>query len=136
MCVELDPDFFYLMQSFAERSGLRAVHVSRGHDALPAARGERPAVVFLEADSPAEMPAWEVLKALKADEATHTIPVVVFSWINEEEHAMEEGADVYVQKPVMYVDFIDALAVAGICQSDLDTQPSDPKGGALSSPEG
>jgi CheY-like chemotaxis protein len=112
------------------------VHVSHGQDAVQLARRDQPTVVFLEADSPAEISAWQVLKALKADQATRAIPVVLFSWVNEEEHAIEAGVDVYVQKPVMYVDFIDALAVAGICQSDLDTQPSDPKGGALSSPEG
>ena len=120
MCVELDPDFFYLMQSFAERSGLRAVHVSRGQEAVQLAKHERPTVVFLEADHPAEMSAWEVLRAFKSDQATREIPVVLFSWVNEEEHAIEEGADVYVQKPVMYVDFIDALAVAGICKGNSD----------------
>jgi CheY-like chemotaxis protein len=121
MCVELDPDFFYLMQSFAERSGLRAMHVSRGQEAVQLARHERPTVVLLEADHPAEMSAWEVLRALKTDQVTCEIPVVLFSWVNEEEHAIEEGADVYVQKPVMYVDFIDALAVAGICQGNTNS---------------
>jgi putative two-component system response regulator len=141
MCVDLDPDFFYLMQTFAERSGLRAVLVHRARQALEFARGQKPAVVFLEIDQPAEMSAWEVLRALKADQATQSIPVVIFSWVNEEEHALEEGADVYVQKPVMYADFIDALAVAGICQASPGSDrpnidASHGKGGALPQPEG
>ncbi len=141
MCVELDPDFYYLMQTFAERSGLRAAHVHRSREALEFARCQKPAVVFLEADRPAEMSAWEVLKALKTDQATQAIPVVVFSWVNEEERALEGGADVYVQKPVMYADFIDALAVAGVCQENLerthpDVDASQEKGGVLPQPEG
>jgi len=79
MCVELDPDFFYLMQSFAERCGLRAIHVNRGKDSVKLVKHERPTVIFLETDSPAEMPAWDVLRALKADNTTRDIPVVLFS---------------------------------------------------------
>jgi hypothetical protein len=40
--------------------------------------------------------------------------VILFSWLNEEEQALKAGANVYVKKPVMYVDFSDALAEAGI----------------------
>jgi hypothetical protein len=50
------------------------------------------------------------------------VPVVLFSWLNEEERALAEGVDVYVQKPVMYVDFLNALADAGIAPDTQDVQ--------------
>jgi CheY-like chemotaxis protein len=115
MCVELDSDFFYLIRSFAERSGLRAEYINRGTDALAQARLSRPVVVFLEADHPSQHPAWNVLAGLKADPVTQEIPVVLFSWLDDEELALQKGADVYVRKPVMFADFLSALTTAGVC---------------------
>lgn len=113
LCVELDPDFYYLIQSYAGRSGLRAAHVGRGVETLSAVHQIRPAVICLEPEHHADETAWEVLRALKADPLAAAIPVILFSWLEEEEKARVAGAAVYVRKPVMYVDFLDALAAAG-----------------------
>ncbi len=136
LCVELDPDFFYLIRSYAERSGLQAAHANRGQDALLLVKRDPPTIVFLEADRPAELSAWEILKVLKSDQSTRSIPVVLFSWMDEEERALEEGADVFVQKPVMYVDFTDALSVAGVSQGSQNIDSLNQKGGALAPSEG
>jgi CheY-like chemotaxis protein len=114
LCVALDPDFFYLIQSYAGRCGMRALHVARGGDALAMAKQEKPAVVCLEPEHHADRSAWEVLGALKAQAETQAIPVILFSWLEEEEKARASGAAVYVRKPVMYVDFLEALADAGV----------------------
>ena len=114
MCVELDSDFYYLIQKYAERSGLSALLVSRGAEALQLAKKVRPNLICLEPEQGADRSAWEVLAALKSDSETAAIPVILFSWLNEEEQALKAGADVYVKKPVMYVDFTGALEVAGI----------------------
>lgn len=113
LCVELDPDFYYLIQSYAERSGLSAAHVERGPEALSAVHQSRPAVICLEPEHRADETAWEVLRMLKADAQAAPIPIILFSWLDEEEKARAAGAAVYVRKPVMYVDFLDALAAAG-----------------------
>jgi CheY-like chemotaxis protein len=114
LCVELDPDFYYLIQSYAERSGLRAAHVAHGAEVLPTIRQDKPSVIFLEPEHRADESTWEVLRALKADPEAAPIPIILFSWLDEEEKARSAGAAVYVRKPVMYVDFLDALAAAGI----------------------
>jgi CheY-like chemotaxis protein len=114
MCVELDSDFYYLIQKYAERSGLAALLVSQGAEALQLTKKVRPVVVCLEPERGAEHTAWEVLAALKSDSETAAIPVILFSWLDEKEQALNAGASVYVKKPVMYVDFNDALAEAGI----------------------
>jgi CheY-like chemotaxis protein len=114
MCVELDSDFYYLIQKYAERSGLAALLVSQGAEALQLTKKVRPAVVCLEPEQGADRTAWEVLTALKSDSETAGIPVILFSWLDEEEQALKAGASVYVKKPVMYVDFSEALAEAGV----------------------
>jgi len=55
--------------------------------------------------------------------------VILFSWLNEEDQALRAGASVYVRKPVMYVDFVDALAVAGIRRPRPEKSESNEKGG-------
>jgi CheY-like chemotaxis protein len=129
LCVELDPDFFYLIRSYAERSGLSAIQIDHAGEALAAALREQPLVVFLEPEHNPERAAWDVLRELKAGAETAAIPVVFFSWLNDEEKALQAGANVYVRKPVMYVDFVDALAEAGIRQARQERSESNEKGG-------
>jgi len=40
---------------------------------------------------------------------------LLFSWLDDEELALQKGADVYVRKPVMFADFLSALTTAGVC---------------------
>jgi CheY-like chemotaxis protein len=115
LCIELDADFFYLVRSYAERGGLRAEPVSRGTDAVDQAKMTKPAVIFLEIDRPTQQRSWDVLAALKSEQAVKDIPVVVFSWLEEEEVAIQKGADVFVRKPVMFSDFLDVLISFGLC---------------------
>jgi CheY-like chemotaxis protein len=114
MCVELDSDFYYLIQKYAERSGLAALLVSQAAEALQLTKKVRPVVVCLELEQGADRTTWEVLAALKSDSETAGIPVILFSWLDEEDQALKAGANVYVKKPVMYVDFSESLAEAGI----------------------
>ena len=50
---------------------------------------------------------------VKSGSQAAPIPIILFSWLEDEEKARAAGAAVYVRKPVMYVDFLDALAAAG-----------------------
>jgi hypothetical protein len=45
---------------------------------------------------------------------TSKIPVVICSWLIEEKSGIEEGADVYLRMPILYENFQEALAKAGI----------------------
>jgi len=42
--------------------------------------------------------------------------VILFSWLDEEETALDKGVDIYVRKPIMYADFLRALVSVGICE--------------------
>jgi len=119
MCVGLDPDFFYLIQNYAQRSGLSAVHTNLTTDLLVCIKRERPVVLFMEPEQLVDRTAWKILRTIKADPEIAGIPVILFSWLDEEDQALEAGVDVFVKKPVMYANFLDALAVAGVHHENL-----------------
>ncbi len=114
LCVELDADFFYLIRSYAERSGLRAEMARRGEDVVEQVRQLQPAVLIFGIDHPGRDSAFATIEELKSDANTLSIPAVVFSWMEDEELALERGADFFVRKPVMYADFLGALTTVGI----------------------
>ncbi len=116
LCIALDADFYYLIRSYAQRSGMRTEYLPQGSESLTRAHELQPAVVFLEYDQPAEVSIWEIVSQLKSDPVVQNIPVVVFSWLEEEENALEKGVDIFVRKPIMYADFQEILVSLGICQ--------------------
>lgn len=101
-------------------------HVEDGVEALDFlfARGryagrdllEPPKVVLLDLKLP-RINGLEVLSALKADERTRSIPVVVVTSSAEDpdvKTAYQLGANSYVIKPVQFDSFIDAMVRVGI----------------------
>jgi CheY-like chemotaxis protein len=112
MLIEDDPGFTYLVQRYARRSGCHMVSTRLGEEALTLAQQAQPAVIVLDVDFPGTA-SWEMLTALKADRATRDIPVVMCSILEQEARGLEAGAEVCLSKPVMYYDFLTALADAG-----------------------
>jgi CheY-like chemotaxis protein len=112
MIFGVDSDFTYLMQYYARKSGHQAVVSLPERESLMLAKQERPVVIVLEADSP-DATSRDVLQTIKADQATRDIPVVVCSWLDREANGLAESATYYLQKPVLYEDFVTALAEMG-----------------------
>ena len=101
-------------------------HVEDGVDALDYlfARGkfterdakELPKVILLDLKLP-RINGLEVLRALKADERTMSIPIVIVTSSAEDPDvrtAYQLGANSYVIKPVQFDAFIDAMTKLGI----------------------
>ncbi len=108
-----DPSFTYLMQRYIQRSGCRMVNTKLGEEALAFVHRTQPAVIVL--DMAFHRPAGlKMLKDLKSDLITNDIPVIVCSGLEQESRNAEAGADVCLCKPVMYYDFLTALADAGV----------------------
>jgi two-component system response regulator len=87
----------------------RGAHASRDPDAVPQ-------VIFLDLKLP-KLDGLEVLKALRADEATRLLPVVVLTSSLEEQDLVRSyslGANSYVRKPVDFVEFIEAVRQLGL----------------------
>jgi len=83
------------------RTGLDLVSVARGQDGL-AVVGQRPVDVILCDIMMPEMDGYEVLRRLKADEATRDIPVLMLSAVSDVDsvvRCLEAGADDYLTTP-------------------------------------
>ena len=96
-----DPDILSLLERRLSRRGYEVVVAADGRDALDAVRRTGPDAVVLDRLMPA-MSGEDVCAALKADERTAAIPVVLLSAHASEREIVEgfgAGADDYLTKP-------------------------------------
>jgi two-component system response regulator len=87
----------------------RGAHASRDPAAMPQ-------IVLLDLKLP-KIDGLEVLKALRADERTKLLPVVVLTSSLEEQDLITSyslGVNSYVRKPVDFVEFIEAVRQLGL----------------------
>jgi len=108
MIVGGDSNFLYLMRRYVRRSAFEIISVNLGEDLLGLARKQRPIAIILELDQP-ETIGWQMLRTLKTDPVSGNIPVIVCSWLDDESHALTEGANSYLRMPILYTDFETAL---------------------------
>jgi len=86
---------------------------------------ELPAVVFLDLNLP-RLSGLEVLKAIRANERTKCLPVVILTSSNEERDrfgAYDHYANSYVLKPVDYDQFVVAARQLGLYWMVLNVAP-------------
>lgn len=91
-----------------EKEGHRVVIALDGVEGLEKAFAERPALILLDLRMP-KMDGHLVIRALREDERTRCIPVIVLSAIASEEEkdrALEEGAQEYLVKPFSPQDLV------------------------------
>ncbi len=79
--------------------GYNVLALSDSRQAVEKVRESRPDVVVLDVMMP-HQDGWEVLKALKSDPVTQSIPVVICSILREQKLALSLGASDYLVKPV------------------------------------
>lgn len=87
--------------------------------------GNTPSVVLLDLKLP-KVDGLEVLKAMRADERTRLLPVVVLTSSNEERDIINSynfGANSYVRKPVDFASFMEAVQQLGLYWLVLNNSP-------------
>jgi len=87
----------------------------------------RPALILLDIKLP-KVDGLEVLRAIRGDERTSSLPVVVLTTSSEERDIVESyrlGANSFVRKPVVFEEFVDAANVLGVYWL-LVNQPAPP----------
>jgi len=97
-----------------EAQGYTVVEAADGEEALTASRVERPDVVLLDIEMPG-LDGYQVLAALKADEALAEIPVVFLTGRTNTEDIVEGlrlGAHDYLKKPFEASELIARVAAA------------------------
>lgn len=110
-----DPWLLQLLRIYTEESGFRVVQAHEGQDVIPMIEREEPAAILLQVDLPGQIKGWELLHLLNQNPHVSHIPVLAFSWQNEPVSDLGNGAAAYLQEPVTYEAFVDALRKAGIC---------------------
>lgn len=84
-----------------------------------------PTLVILDLKLP-KLDGLSVLKAVRADERTRLLPVVILTSSKEEQDLVSGyslGANSYVRKPVDFTEFLDAVKVLGIYWLALNQLP-------------
>ena len=128
LLVEDNPDDVKLtMRAFKRNNMLNPVEVAKdGIEALDFlfARGAyagragipMPALILLDLQLP-RLDGLGVLKAIRADERTRLVPVVILTSSKEEQdliHGYSFGANSYVRKPVDFAEFLEAVRLLGV----------------------
>ena len=128
LLVEDNPDDEMLaLRAFKKNNITNEVNVARdGVEALDFLFGrgtyqgrdlnQQPSLILLDLKL-AKMDGLEVLKALRANEHTKLIPVVVMTTSKEEDDLVRSysyGANSYIRKPVDFNQFIDAVRQVGL----------------------
>ncbi|HZM69231.1 MAG TPA: response regulator [Candidatus Cryosericum sp.] len=101
MVVDDDPDILELSRLVLEGGGFRVVEAPSGAEALRMLDDERPDLILLDINMPG-MDGWQVLRVLKVDERTSTIPVALFSiksQVRDRVQGLQGGACDYIAKP-------------------------------------
>ncbi|MBU0676051.1 MAG: response regulator [Proteobacteria bacterium] len=84
-----------------------------------------PQVILLDLNLP-KFNGFEVLEIIRADPRTQTLPVVILTTSNEDKDRMESyslGANSYIQKPVDFKQFSEAIRQLGIYWLVLNQYP-------------
>ena len=96
---------------FERRPDIRMISATRGLLGLEMARTRQPAVVLLDLHLP-DIDGDEVLRRLRADELTQTIPVVILSADASDrqiQRLLEAGAAAYLTKPLDIHNLVDTV---------------------------
>jgi two-component system phosphate regulon response regulator PhoB len=101
LVVDDEPDILSILVYQLSKEGFRVSTAVNGQSAIATAAEERPDLVILDLMLPG-IDGYEVLKRLRQNEATESIPVILLTARREEEERLrgfEYGADDYVTKP-------------------------------------
>ncbi len=134
LLVEDNPDDEALtLRAFKNSNIANEVVVARdGAEAIEFLFGSRrgdsfrlPELVLLDLNLP-KVNGFEVLKRIRADSMTHTLPVVILTTSDEDRDLVESyklGANSYVRKPVDFEDFRKAVKTLGMYWLVLNLAP-------------
>ena len=94
-----------------QRAGIRCLEASRGWQCLDIAKREAVDVILLDLLMP-RMDGWTTLAALRSDDGTRHIPVIMFTCDDRfavRERAMREGAVDFLPRPVVREKLLDCV---------------------------
>ncbi|HKO55748.1 MAG TPA: ATP-binding protein [Thermoanaerobaculia bacterium] len=109
LVVEDENDAYDALSAYLLSGGFTAIRARTGEEALRLAKTVQPVAITLDVVLPG-IEGWEVLRRLRADEATRDIPVVILSVVDNRDLGIAVGADDYFVKPVDWPRLMRRLA--------------------------
>lgn len=102
-----------MFRRFLSRSNFTVIGITQPGDVIANAQKYHPALITLDVMMPL-LDGWEVLQALKLDEHTAKIPVLICSAWEEPELSRSLGAVGFLKKPVTQKEFLGFLESIGL----------------------
>jgi CheY-like chemotaxis protein len=99
LVIDDDPEVHELLRRSLVREGYRVEGAADGRSGLELGRRLEPDCIILDVRMPG-MDGWDVLAALKADEALMEVPVIILSMLDDRRLGFALGAADYLTKPV------------------------------------
>ncbi|MEG4575868.1 urea ABC transporter substrate-binding protein [Microcoleus sp. N3A4] len=109
LVIDDDPDARDLMTRCLSKQGFQVRSSASGQAGLQLAKELLPDAIILDVMMPS-MDGWAVLSALKADLDLVDIPVIMITFLDDQNQGLELGAAEYVRKPVDYKRFAALLS--------------------------
>lgn len=101
LVVDDEVDLLNIAKTFLEYKGYEVITATNGDEALEKASSEKPDATILDILMPGK-DGFEVCRALKANPATTSIPIILSTVLGREEDrtkGLAAGADAYLTKP-------------------------------------
>ena len=111
LVVDDDPVIVRLLEVNFEMEGFEVISAVDGMDGVEKARAQQPDIVVSDVMMP-KLNGLELAAALKADDSTKHIPIVLLSakaQVDDVRAGLDAGADDYVTKPFEPLDLIDRV---------------------------
>ncbi|MCX7046248.1 MAG: response regulator [Candidatus Sumerlaeota bacterium] len=108
LAVDDESDILLIIHTSLESEGFDVVTASNGFDALALAEEAKPDLIVLDIMMP-EMDGFEVMKRLRDNPKTATIPIVMLTGLSERKlikQALDMGVCHYIVKPFDFQDFL------------------------------
>ena len=115
-----------LLRQELSDAGYRVIEAANGSQALAETRRHHPDLIILDVMMP-DVSGFDVTSALKADQQTADIPILILSIIEDRQHGLRLGADEYLTKPLDTEQLLHTIADL-LSHPSLDkARPSAPK---------
>lgn len=111
LVVEDDPMLRRLFTHYLTEAGYRTDEIGDGSGVVAKVKAVRPTVICLDIRLPG-VSDWEIMRRLKEDPATASIPIVVTTVLEDAQTAFALGAVAFLAKPVGRTDLLEAVAKA------------------------
>ena len=120
LLAEDEPNIVESLTFILERSGFEVATTTNGRQALEVAQSNTPDILILDVMLP-ELDGYEVLRRLRADARTKTLPVLLVTAKGQREDretAMKCGADMFITKPFVNSELIAAVEKLAVGRPD------------------